>query len=727
MIAEALRCRTYLFWMTALSLLISFSARAEDAIVDYSGYIGDNYVCEIQMQVPADDSLPRLSSRGLMNCMETSISRSRVSGLRTKLKDADWVEASQLPALGIRAHVDVESYHRTTVNNPALTRVETFAITDFEKSFARLRVGDSYSPSTSLIDQFRLVGVSLNRNYLYSENFINRPLGEREIYLERPAKVDVYVNFVLVASLSLQAGRHLLNDIPTNQGINSVVLRITEAGGSVRSVVFQTAVEDSLFRKGYSDYSFNLGRLNEGLTETPTYSNDIVGSAVYRYGVTNQLTLGSSLAFRNSLGILGWDGTLATTQGIFKLELAASKNEQTNGTGARLSYSWICNCAVVGRDQRFNFGVETYSPGFTRQVSNLVTSAVPFVRHGFFSSYSQSLNRLSSIRLSTTINKPYTSDRLLYTGAVEYNRNISNQFLVSARYSNSILERVGPSVHEVGLQLIYRFASGLSTATANTSIMSEGPSRSRVGTNYSNPLKYESALGEVSTDGSDSQVDLQASKGFENIDIGVQSLTSQMDRNFSQRFSLNPSGSVVFGGGHFGFGRYIRDSYIVFLNKTDRPIFLNGDADLHEAVVKPGGTSVITNTQSYRTKTIAVTSSGENIYDVQESLLRLKPRYKSALIYQQKQAYNVWLTGQLIDKAGQPVGMTAGSMSCGTQEPVAFFTDTDGTFLVQTAGLACKLTVDSRPFEIGYIAASNIKDGVKKLGPVQLQTKKNID
>lgn len=167
----------------------------------------------------------------------------------------------------------------------------TWTYKDPEEAYTA-RAGDTISGGLAWTRPIRLGGLQLQRDFAIRPDLVTLPLPSYGGSAAVPSTVDIYVNDVRTASQDVNAGPFRIDNLPilTGQGNASVVLR--ESSGRAVETVLPFFVSSKLLRAGLSDYSLEAGlpRLFYG-ARSNVYSAKPAGSASFRYGLTDRITL----------------------------------------------------------------------------------------------------------------------------------------------------------------------------------------------------------------------------------------------------------------------------------------------------------------------------------------------------------------------------------------------------------------------------------------------------
>ncbi len=197
-----------------------------------------------------------------------------------------------------------------------------------------LRVGDVITTSGSLGRSLRLGGLQFATNFSTQPTLITYPLPSFYGQAAIPTALDIYVNGQLSRREQVAPGNYILEDIPVVNGAGQMRIVTEDALGRQQLFVQDFYVSTELLREGLNDYSFNLGALREDYGLENFQYGDIAGSATWRHGLRDHLTLEGHLEFTNGLGVLAAAGQYQPISGgILSAGLGMSSGDW--GTGGQ--------------------------------------------------------------------------------------------------------------------------------------------------------------------------------------------------------------------------------------------------------------------------------------------------------------------------------------------------------------------------------------------------------
>jgi outer membrane usher protein len=233
-------------------------------------------------------------------------------------------------------------------------RRQTLLIHDLPDRLVRFSAGDLNYPRIGFMGSQQMSGLSFGTLFELQPQLINYPLSDQDFFIEQDARVEVFIDGQLSDRRNLTAGHHNIYDLPLINGINQVELKITDFLGRQQTLRFFETQDQRLLRPNLSAYSISLGvpRIN-GFDGIKYNESNPMLSAFYRYGLYEDITLGSWLEFNKETLALGITGITNQVYGAFNGEFAFSFSDDVNKKAApaiRLGYRY--------RTRHFTFDTE---------------------------------------------------------------------------------------------------------------------------------------------------------------------------------------------------------------------------------------------------------------------------------------------------------------------------------------------------------------------------------
>jgi outer membrane usher protein len=213
------------------------------------------------------------------------------------------------------------------------TRLDTTWTRDFPDRLATLRVGDSITTPGSWGRAVRFAGVQFGTNFSTQPMLVTTPLLAAHGEALVPSTVDVFVNNRPVASEQVPPGPFTIDRLPVLTGAGQLQVVVTDALGRQQVIVQPYYSGSALLRPDLQEYAFELGSLRQDYSTRSFAYGDLLGSATWRRGLSDTLTVGARGEFQAN-GVFA-AGTEAAWQagrvGVLTGQLAAGGSD--DGTG----------------------------------------------------------------------------------------------------------------------------------------------------------------------------------------------------------------------------------------------------------------------------------------------------------------------------------------------------------------------------------------------------------
>ncbi|MEJ2604104.1 MAG: fimbria/pilus outer membrane usher protein [Gammaproteobacteria bacterium] len=331
-------------------------------------------------------------------------------------------------------HVSLNSLYRidqprdgvgTNTERSGLTVLDLTYTRDDPDALRSFRFGDIIAVGSSDGRALRLGGIQLATNFETRPELVTYPLptfyGETAV----PTALDVYVNGRLTGTEEIRPGSYVLEDIPVVNGDGQVQVVARDALGREQVYSQDVYVSTELLRQGLSEYSVSVGAIREDYGLENFRYGDMVGSATWRYGVRDSLTVETYGEATD--GVAGGGGALQSTLpvgGTLNVGLGLSASDVGSGVRWRLGYRRLSGAV------NYSVDIRGMSPGF--RIIGLPETALP----GFqlVASASRNLYRYGSLGVSL-VRQGYRSrdDRTIVSAS--YSKGFRNSVNLSARVS----------------------------------------------------------------------------------------------------------------------------------------------------------------------------------------------------------------------------------------------------------------------------------------------------
>jgi outer membrane usher protein len=540
----------------------------------------------------------------------------------------------------------------------AIVRNFTQIIHDDYESAVRYTLGDLTVTTREFQSQPSLAGLSVERRYADIQPFrFLQPGGREEFLLRESAQVDILVNGAPVQRLRLAPGRYNLQDFPLSTGTNDVSLRILDDLGQERFLNFTLFSAPQLLESGLSEFAVNIGVLSDfNLDGGFDYSDDIIGTGFYRWGLTDQITPEFGLQISEKIQNATFGAVLATPIGAFDLDLAGSRSDEA-GVGYAASLNYTTNIRLDEDTLRFDLSALTFDEAYRTveqfgpqllefDISARLSAPLPFDSFGSLGiRYSGFRDSESDFVLGATLGRSFGPVTLFASVDIGLSGNQASRGLVS---------------------LFTRFGRG---ASARASTDPFDGSAALEFTNFpeqiTGDLGWRASLqrqaggsglvdGEVSYRGN--RFEARASQQFVTRDefTGID----------GSRTNISGSTALVFADGDWAFSRPVFESFaIVNRHRTLRDATVLIDERDGRAVAEsdPLGPAVVNDLNAYARRDLDIDIRDRpQGFSIPDEEFVLFPSLNDGYTFTVGDEDYITFIAQLVDETGEPIGRVGG-------------------------------------------------------------------
>lgn len=233
-------------------------------------------------------------------------------------------------------------------------RLDTVFSHSFPEQAITLNVGDTLTQALSWSRSLRIAGIQIGRNFALQPYTVTSPLVSFLGSSTLPSTAELYIDGIRQFSQNLPPGPFQFNAVPSINGSGEAQVVLTDALGRPQTLNFSFYYTPQLLRAGVSDFSGALGfvRKNYGITSND-YDSRPLGSGLFRYGLTNQLTLEAQGETTAGLVNAGFGGSWNSQRaGVFSASVAGSRYEARTGSQWRLGYSYNLGSFYFGASKQ---------------------------------------------------------------------------------------------------------------------------------------------------------------------------------------------------------------------------------------------------------------------------------------------------------------------------------------------------------------------------------------
>ncbi len=201
-------------------------------------------------------------------------------------------------------------------------------------------VGDAITAPGWWGNAVRFGGVQYSSNFSLQPGFITYPLLSVSGISTVPTAAEIYTNNVRMGAQNVPAGPFTITNLPALNGAGELQVVVNNAFGQQQVISQPFYVTTQLLKPGLSEFSYSLGseRFNYGVDNLDY--RGYLGSAFYRYGVNDSLSVQARAEADNHVrGVgVGTDWVVGTF-GVLSAGIAGSNasgnQDGHNGTGER--------------------------------------------------------------------------------------------------------------------------------------------------------------------------------------------------------------------------------------------------------------------------------------------------------------------------------------------------------------------------------------------------------
>lgn len=242
-------------------------------------------------------------------------------------------------------------------------RLTTNLTFDDRRKMSRIIAGDFFTLTGELASGLNMSGFSYSKKYNIDPYFIKQPMFGFTDFVSKPSEVEVYLDGVAVKREKISPGTFELRNISSHGGANDVEVVIKEPFKPERRLKYSFYFTDAILRKGYHEYSYNLGFIREEFGLKSNSYGDLAFSGFHRYGFSDSLTIafwgeGTSRSYNFGPQLQ----YVPRNAGLVNLTLATSMDPE-HKTGHAVSLSHIFQSpSRISTRVLFRGFTEDYSP-----------------------------------------------------------------------------------------------------------------------------------------------------------------------------------------------------------------------------------------------------------------------------------------------------------------------------------------------------------------------------
>jgi outer membrane usher protein len=202
------------------------------------------------------------------------------------------------------------------------------------------RVGDAITAPGWWGRAVRFGGAQVSSNFALQPGYVTYPLLTVSGMSSIPTAAEIFSNNVRMGTQNVPAGPFAITNVPVLTGAGELQVVVTNAFGQQQVITQPFYVTTQLLKPGLSEYSFSAGtaRFNYGINNLDYQG--FIGSAYYRYGLSDALTVQARAEGDNNVRSAGVGADVVVGHfGVLSAGVAASSASGdivgARGTGER--------------------------------------------------------------------------------------------------------------------------------------------------------------------------------------------------------------------------------------------------------------------------------------------------------------------------------------------------------------------------------------------------------
>jgi outer membrane usher protein len=254
----------------------------------------------------------------------------------------------------------------------SFTRLETTFTRDFPDRNMSLRLGDSATRAGSWGRSVYFGGVQFGTNFALSPGFITQPIPTLAGQSSAPSTVELYVNDALRQTSSVPAGPFTIENLPAVTGTGQARLVVRDLLGRETVLVQDFFTHSDLLKQGLSDWGAQAGAVRRELGVRSANYGEAFGSGLYRYGLTDDITLETQAEASPGVRGAGFGASTALFERVLGQAAIAGSRSDAAGSGTL----WMLGAEHLSLRHGFTAHVEQATRSYRRVGDNdaLVTS-----------------------------------------------------------------------------------------------------------------------------------------------------------------------------------------------------------------------------------------------------------------------------------------------------------------------------------------------------------------
>ncbi|MBN1382722.1 MAG: fimbrial biogenesis outer membrane usher protein [Deltaproteobacteria bacterium] len=453
-----------------------------------------------------------------------------------------------------------DSIYSDIETNRRFNRLMSSFTYDDRKSFNRIVLGDFYATSGSLGSTLQLGGLSYSKNYDINPYYMKHAGFDYSGYAQLPSEVSVYLDGIRVGAEKISPGGFDLKNIISSGGFHNVEIRMKDAFGRERVIEYPFYFTNSLLKKGFHEYSYNIGFLRKAYAVKDNQYSHLMFTAYHRYGLSHRTTLGFQAEGMRRLLNAGPQITCRLGHfGIIDGSLIGSVGDWDHaGLAGSLAHTYL------GKKYNARLFVSRYTKKYENlNTWNSMASLMEKNELEIGAGIGYGNKALGSISVELNHTKKYAGEDRHSLG-ISYSRSLGKNLSLSASY-----RFVSHLTHDHQFFAALTYYPG-KNVTTSLSYQKDQAGHAEVLQVQKNPplgegLSYRASVQRLSNDMANATCFnpyIQYSGPYGIYSAEYWGLYDK-DNDNTESYQFSVGGSVVYVGGQFGFSRPVNDSFAI--------------------------------------------------------------------------------------------------------------------------------------------------------------------
>jgi outer membrane usher protein len=623
------------------------------------------------------------------------------------------------------------SYLSTRSNNPWY-RQNSKITYDRPNRMQRFEIGDVNFPIIGLQQSRSLGGVSFYRDFSLNPYRATGPTSSFEYEIESRSLVKTFVNNTILKTEYMNAGRYSVKDIPLNNGINKIIVEITDDFGKKKVLIFNESGSLDLLAPGLNRYSLAAGFPSQDSDTNKKYDDNsgTFLTGFYQHGFNKFWSSGGYAQGNKKFTLLGTNNIFSTSYGNWAIDVGRTQNKIHSGEEFQLTYQLNLFGAYWYDSHTLTAKYEYLTPWFNGAGENFEN------RFDSNISLNYSIPLLEKFNIALGAN--YQNPRIGDVSRLSYNSSLTAKVLESSSLT-FYFARSRDEFKFWSTQLYFFLNMTFGESSTFASAFYEKDTQTKRltvihdnGTQLNNLKLSASANDNVST--REGSIDMQYNTSL--ADVGArEELIHTKGSKTGTRTSLRFLSAFAFvnNGSDKGFSvsRPISNSFVIFKPHENwrGQKFGVQSASSSQADSSTGlfGESLVSGLTPYQYRRLQLDPSRlDQGYILGQESFVVYPRYRSGNLFVVGNSGLLVLRGIITDKNKIPQPLKVGFWTSRSGKVTPFFTGREGEFFIEgVEPMLGTLQLEDEAFESKEMNLELIKNGLIDIGTIELPLKES--